>query len=65
MIQFRYTQIADKIGDVLDQNEAREGLTQAYVFAGDLISARVDIESSRQYDHPKNHRNVLKPRILV
>ncbi|NLF75121.1 MAG: tetratricopeptide repeat protein [Chloroflexi bacterium] len=52
-------QLADGIGFVQTQSEARYTLALAHLYAGDLSAARATIEAARQYDFPTNNHNVL------
>ncbi len=50
-------QIADEISLLLEQNYARNGLAEAYIFQNDLVNARAAIEAALQYDVPYNNHN--------
>jgi tetratricopeptide (TPR) repeat protein len=50
-------EIADEISFPLEQNWARWGLAQAYLFQNSLPKARATIEAALQYDVPENNHN--------
>jgi len=51
-------QIADGMGFVQTQNEARHTLALAHLLSDDLVAAREAIEAARRYDYPTNNYNV-------
>jgi tetratricopeptide (TPR) repeat protein len=51
-------QIADEIGNVQEQNDARHGLALARLYSGNLPGSRSTIEEARKYNYPPNNHNV-------
>jgi tetratricopeptide (TPR) repeat protein len=50
--------IADEIGIVQQQSDARSGLAKAQLLSGDLSAARQAAEAARSFDYPPNYASV-------
>jgi tetratricopeptide (TPR) repeat protein len=50
--------LADKISMILEQNYARWGLAQVYLFSGNLLQAKSTIIAALNFDVPENNHNV-------